>query len=42
MIVIRVFKVNSYAARTVKVEKELPGYLEYKKRVRWRLVPGIW
>ena len=24
------------------LEKELEGYAEYKKRVRYRLVPGIW
>ena len=22
--------------------RELPGYVEYRKKVRWRLVPGIW
>lgn len=24
------------------LEGELPGYLEYERRVRWRLVPGLW
>jgi protein-S-isoprenylcysteine O-methyltransferase Ste14 len=24
------------------LKRELPGYLDYTKRVRWRLVPGIW
>jgi protein-S-isoprenylcysteine O-methyltransferase Ste14 len=22
--------------------RELPGYAEYRQRVRWRLVPGVW
>ena len=22
--------------------RELPGYVEYRKKVRWRLVPGVW
>ena len=22
--------------------RELPGYMEYRKKVHWRLVPGIW
>jgi len=22
--------------------KNLPGYVEYQKKVRWRLVPGVW
>jgi len=22
--------------------KNLPGYAEYRQRVRWRLVPGVW
>jgi len=22
--------------------KNLPGYAEYRHRVRWRLVPGVW
>lgn len=21
---------------------ELEGYVDYKRRVRWRLVPGVW
>lgn len=33
-------------ARTVMEERtladELPGYREYRERVRWRLVPGVW
>lgn len=33
-------------ARTVDEEKmlvgDLPGYVEYRQRVRWRIVPGIW
>jgi protein-S-isoprenylcysteine O-methyltransferase Ste14 len=24
------------------LRRELPGYIEYAARVRWRLVPGIW
>ncbi|MBQ5866869.1 MAG: isoprenylcysteine carboxylmethyltransferase family protein [Oscillospiraceae bacterium] len=24
------------------LEKELPGYTEYKKKVKYRLIPGIW
>ena len=24
------------------LEKELPGYTEYKKEVKYRLIPGIW
>ena len=24
------------------LERELPGYAEYKRRVRYRLVPGVW
>jgi protein-S-isoprenylcysteine O-methyltransferase Ste14 len=24
------------------LRRELPGYLDYTSRVRWRLVPGIW
>ena len=24
------------------LEKELPGYIEYKKKVKYRLIPGIW
>ena len=24
------------------LEKELAGYAEYKKRVKWRLIPLIW
>jgi protein-S-isoprenylcysteine O-methyltransferase Ste14 len=24
------------------LRRELPGYVDYTKRVRWRLVPGIW
>ena len=24
------------------LEKELPGYAEYKKKVKYRLIPGIW
>ena len=24
------------------LEKGLPGYREYKKKVRYRLIPGIW
>ena len=24
------------------LDLELPGYSEYKKRVRYRLIPGIW
>lgn len=26
----------------VFLEKELPGYTEYKKKVKYRLIPGIW
>jgi protein-S-isoprenylcysteine O-methyltransferase Ste14 len=22
--------------------ENLPGYAEYRHRVRWRLVPGVW
>jgi protein-S-isoprenylcysteine O-methyltransferase Ste14 len=25
-----------------KLARELPGYAEYLKRVRWRLVPYVW
>lgn len=24
------------------LRRELPGYADYQKKVRWRLVPGIW
>lgn len=24
------------------LERELPGYVEYTQRVRWRLAPGLW
>ena len=24
------------------LEKELPGYKEYKQKVKYRLIPGIW
>jgi protein-S-isoprenylcysteine O-methyltransferase Ste14 len=24
------------------LERELPGYAEYVRRVRYRLVPGLW
>ena len=24
------------------LQEELPGYVDYARRVRWRLVPGIW
>jgi len=24
------------------LQTELPGYADYARRVRWRLVPGIW
>jgi protein-S-isoprenylcysteine O-methyltransferase Ste14 len=24
------------------LKRELPGYVEYMQRVRWRLVPGLW
>ena len=24
------------------LERDLPGYKEYKQKVRYRLVPGIW
>jgi protein-S-isoprenylcysteine O-methyltransferase Ste14 len=24
------------------LQKQLPGYVDYAQRVRWRLVPGIW
>jgi hypothetical protein len=24
------------------LQAELPGYADYARRVRWRLVPGIW
>jgi len=24
------------------LEKELPGYIEYKKKVKYRLIPGLW
>ena len=24
------------------LEKELPGYKEYKEKVKYRLIPGIW
>jgi protein-S-isoprenylcysteine O-methyltransferase Ste14 len=24
------------------LQAELPGYTDYARRVRWRLVPGIW
>ena len=24
------------------LEKELPGYIEYKKRIRYRVIPFIW
>jgi protein-S-isoprenylcysteine O-methyltransferase Ste14 len=24
------------------LEQELPGYADYMKRVRYRLVPGVW
>jgi protein-S-isoprenylcysteine O-methyltransferase Ste14 len=24
------------------LEHDLPGYTEYKQKVRWRLLPGIW
>ena len=24
------------------LEQELPGYMEYKQRVRYRLIPYIW
>lgn len=24
------------------LEKELPGYIAYKQKIRWRLIPGIW
>lgn len=38
--------VVSFVARTreedATLERELPGYREYKKRVRWRLLPGVW
>jgi protein-S-isoprenylcysteine O-methyltransferase Ste14 len=24
------------------LEKDLAGYAEYKQKVRWRLIPGVW
>jgi protein-S-isoprenylcysteine O-methyltransferase Ste14 len=24
------------------LDRRLPGYLEYRRRVRWRLLPGLW
>jgi protein-S-isoprenylcysteine O-methyltransferase Ste14 len=26
----------------ITLQKELPGYVEYTKKVRYRLLPGIW
>ena len=35
-----------YAYRTAREDRflleKLPGYAEYARRVRWRLLPGIW
>ncbi len=35
-----------FALRTHREDRmlrdELPGYLEYSRRVRWRLLPGLW
>jgi protein-S-isoprenylcysteine O-methyltransferase Ste14 len=31
---------TSFEDRTLQVE--LPGYVDYVRRVRWRLIPGIW
>jgi protein-S-isoprenylcysteine O-methyltransferase Ste14 len=36
MIVVRLLDEERYLA------KNLPGYEEYRQRVRWRLVPGVW
>jgi protein-S-isoprenylcysteine O-methyltransferase Ste14 len=36
MIVVRLLDEERYLA------KNLPGYEEYRRRVRWRLVPGVW
>jgi protein-S-isoprenylcysteine O-methyltransferase Ste14 len=24
------------------LQRELPGYVEYARRTRWRLLPGLW
>jgi protein-S-isoprenylcysteine O-methyltransferase Ste14 len=31
---------TSFEDRTLRAE--LPGYVDYVQRVRWRLIPGIW
>jgi protein-S-isoprenylcysteine O-methyltransferase Ste14 len=36
MIVVRLLDEERYLA------KNLAGYEEYRRRVRWRLVPGVW
>jgi len=36
MIVVRLLDEERY------LSKNLPGYEEYQRRVRWRLVPGMW
>jgi protein-S-isoprenylcysteine O-methyltransferase Ste14 len=44
-----VFRENSYASRIIRIRNEeevlardLPGYSEYSKRVRYRLIPLVW
>lgn len=36
LLAVRIFVEESFLGR------ELPGYTEYMRRVRWRLVPGLW
>jgi protein-S-isoprenylcysteine O-methyltransferase Ste14 len=36
-----VFLIRTYL-EDVTLQKELPGYIEYGARVRYRLIPGVW
>jgi protein-S-isoprenylcysteine O-methyltransferase Ste14 len=42
MVVVCLFMIRRTQLEDSMLQKELPGYTEYTKKVRYRLIPGVW